>query len=109
MLCGYISCTKVIRTSNRNSEFPRNKLTVKKKLHNRFCRLGSGHLSRLTARQGFEQGFTDPAVSCLPFPPRGLGFTRVKDNTIIEKWMTNATINLQNFSGDLKNPHWIQS
>lgn len=73
MLCGYISCTKVIRTSNRNSEFPRNKLTVKKKLHNRFCRLGSGHLSRLTARQGFEQGFSDLQSAGLTFPPQWIG------------------------------------
>jgi hypothetical protein len=72
------------------------------RLHHGFCWLVSGHLSRITARQGFEQGFTDPAVSCLTFPPRGLGFMTVKDNPIVEKWMMNATINLQNFSGDLK-------
>jgi hypothetical protein len=32
----------------------------------------------------------------------------VKDNTIVEKWMMNATINLQNFSGDLKKTPLIQ-
>ncbi len=62
-----------------------------------FCWLVSGHLSRLTERQGFERGFTDLKSAAYISAPKGLGFTMVKDNTIVEKRAMNTTITIAKF------------